>query len=67
MIKYNNLEEVLKAKVIKAKARNPYRQWGDAVEHTVLVYIGLAAQCISKSKFLEDQLNFGKKPFLQEC
>lgn len=62
-IKHNNLEEFLKAKVMKAKARNHYRQWGDVVEHTVLVDIGLAAQCTNKSKILEDQLNFGKNPF----
>lgn len=65
MIKYNNLEKVLKAKMIKAKARNHYGQWGDVVEHTVLVYIGLTAQCTRKSEILEDQTQLWKKAFLQ--
>lgn len=54
------LKEVLKAKLIKIKAKNHYRQWRDVVGHTALVYIGLAAQCTSKSKILGDQLNFEK-------
>ena len=60
MKKYNNWESISKVKVIKAKARN-YRQMKNVVEHTVLFYIGLIAQCSSESKILKDQT----KSFLQ--
>lgn len=57
MIKYNNLEAVLKAKVMKAKVRNYYGQRNDVVEHTVRFCVCLTASCTGESKILKNQTN----------
>lgn len=57
MIKYNNLEAVLKAKVMKTKGRNYYGQRNDVVEHTVQFCICLTASRTGESKILKDQTN----------